>query len=124
MVRQISASVPIDGGAHYSSEEHIVGTFDGKNLYEKVVTVGALVNAGTAEVPHGIAHLDIVVNVCGMAAASGYQIPIPIAGTTSIIGTGQNIAMRVTPTHVQVGTNSNMSAYSAFAIIRYTKTTD
>jgi hypothetical protein len=52
--------------------------YNGKPLYRKLVSVGALPNAGTAATAHGITGLDEVESVTGAAENTlGQSIPIP-----------------------------------------------
>ena len=52
----------------YSTEEQIVGSWiDGKPLYQKTIDCGALPNAGSKSIAHGISNLKRIINFYGYA---------------------------------------------------------
>lgn len=107
----------------YSTSETQTGTtwIDGKPIYRKVVNIGALPNAAMKNVAHGITNIDTITDYYGMVAStSKTALKIPYVATESL----DYIAMYVSITNVAVKTKQDMSAYSGYAVIEYTKTTD
>lgn len=116
-------------GHHYSTEEHVVGTWvDGKPLYEKVVDFGALPNATTKDLNHNIADIDTVFIVGGYAknTTSGFvqqlNVPVPSNNQTDM---QSQWYFGVTATYIRCFTLADRTAYDECKVIlQYTKTTD
>lgn len=107
----------------YSTSEIDTGAkwIDGKPIYRKVVNIDALPNAAMKNVAHGITNIDTITDYYGMvASASKTVLKIPYVATE----TNDAIAMYVSVTNVAVKTKQDMSAYSGYAVVEYTKTTD
>lgn len=110
---------------NYSADEKIVGTWiDGKTLYQKTITLGALPKAGQKTVPHGIADLEFVVKISGSSAGidGGVMCFIPIPQVTHI--EAYNINIYITDTAVVIHTGSyDRSVYTeSYVTLTYTKT--
>ena len=106
----------------YSTTETVVGTYNGKPLYRKIVDCGALPNNTTKGVAHGIANIDTITNISGtswMNDGDGTTIPLPTASLTSpvVIYSDKSKIYITTTTDRSTMINSNV-------IIEYTKTTD
>ena len=104
----------------YSTTETVVGTYNGKPLYRKIVDCGALPNNTTKEIIHGIANINIFTNITGSAwDSNGTTIPLPTASLTSpvVMYSDKSKIYITTITDRSTMINSNV-------IIEYTKTTD
>lgn len=106
----------------YSTTETVVGEYNGKPLYRKIVDCGALPNNTTKEIIHGIANINIFTNITGSACigdSNGTTIPLPTASLTSpvVIYSDKSKIYITTITDRSTMINSNV-------IIEYTKTTD
>lgn len=110
-------------GASYSTTEHVVGTWiDGSPVYEKVVDLGTLPNNTTKNVAHNISNLGLVISADFSATdGNGQYIFMPHAVANSNYITYQ-VSIYVTDTNVVIEVGSNRSAWSGYAILRYTKT--
>ena len=51
----------------YSTTETVVGEYNGKPLYRKIVNFGALPNNTTKEVTHNIPNINIITHITGTA---------------------------------------------------------
>ena len=92
---------------------------DGKEIYRKVIDMGALPNAATKNTAHGITGLLTVVSLRGMASGSGTtQRPLPYADATLTVV----VELDCDTTNVSTRSTGNQSAFTAsFAVIEYTK---
>lgn len=118
-----SAISGISGGGHtYSTDEQEVGTWiDGSPVYEKVVDLGALPNSTTKNVAHSISNLGLIISADFVAKdTSGQYIQMPFTVVQSGYFNYQ-VSIYLTDTNIVIETGSNRSAYSGFAILRYTK---
>lgn len=119
--------IPVTEHQVYSTAETVVGVWtDGKPLYRKTVSCGALPNATTKNVAHGVTNLDKIIKTEGIAFATsgsnGYYFPLPgrIISDIEIIAT-----IRISGANIEIGTKTNLSAYAdTFVTLYYTKTTD
>ena len=105
---------------NYSSEEHIIGTFNNKPLYRKSFKV--LITSQTFEFNHGITNMDDLVKYnASIIQQGGYKYPIPyyseIAGYTIEGGVSS------TGCYFKLGNSINYNHY-ATVVLEYTKTTD
>ena len=110
---------------HYSTTEHIIGTWiDGKPLYEKTVSFGALPNNTSKYVPHGVQNADFIniVNAFASYANGYYHTQIPI---TSLYDAANGASIVIIGDDILIQTRTDMSGYSTcYITIQYTKTTD
>lgn len=121
MATQISSIV--GGDSHtYSTTEQEVGTWiDGSPVYEKVVDLGALPNNTTKNVAHNISNLGLVISADFSATDGNGQyifMPHAVANSNYI---GYQVSVYATSTNIVIEVGSNRSAYSGYAILRYTK---
>lgn len=116
---------PLALGVEYRTTERYLG----KPVYVKLVNFGALPNAGSKDVAHGLTGLSSIwidLSRSVITASSGF----PLAGNTNLIPTHPSITRIIPRTNsdgnsvITVDTSSNLSAYSAAFCLRYTKTTD
>lgn len=109
----------------YSDDEREVGVWrDGKPLYQKVINVGSLPQtANTAKnVEHNISNIDTVCLLRGVAKnSSGTILPLPYIAPDNL---SYGIQLSATSTYIVLRTGTDRSAFSGYAIIQYTKTTD
>ena len=112
--------------AHYSLNEQVIGTWiDGKPLYQKTIDCGNLPNTGTKSVNHGISDLKQVLSCECMFDASTWGGNIPFLSMTgSTLSQAGCIAISYTTTALNISAGSNRSGCTAYATLRYTKTTD
>jgi len=104
----------------YSLGERKIGTWiDGKPIYRKVVGIGSLPNNTSKGVEHNISNLGYVVSVSGpVTNGSAYRF-INSASTNSSVGIIEGFA---DATYIYIRDNANLSDYSGYAILEYTKT--
>lgn len=101
----------------YSTDEKVVGTWiDGKTIYEKTFEYGALPNNTLVSKEHGVANIDNIVYMSGIAVEGNTTIPVPFIGEN-------NISMFITKVAVFITTSINLSTYNCTVTFRYTKTT-
>lgn len=113
------------GGNTYSDTETVIGTWLNKPLYRKVIDCGALPNATTKTVNHGISNLDRVCrfDCIALNTTTKTNVPVPIA--ISLNNTSSNLISTINDTVISFNTGANLSSYnSCFAVLEYTKTTD
>ena len=105
---------------HYSEEEHVIGTWvDGKTLYEKTISCGALPNNTTKMINHGITNLDTVVGIEGVYYGPGVAGPLPLAYPT----VQNSIGVYVLNTQIGIRTGTDYSSYpNSYITLRYIKT--
>lgn len=107
----------------YSTTEQVVGTWiDGKPIYRIVVNFGALPNATTKRVSHGISNLDRFVKIEGITVSSGNYAPIPLMYSST--EAQYNTAIFVNDTEVAMTSSQNRENISAYIFLDYTKSTD
>lgn len=108
----------------YSTNEIVIGTWiDGKPIYRKVIDFGALSpNGSKKSMAHGISNIDKFIRVYGIAnkpdTRDGRVIPYIVKS-----GSG-NMELYQDKTTVTISTDGDRSAYKAYVILEYTKTTD
>lgn len=87
---------------------------DGKPIYRKVINMGNLNNSTGKTVNHGVSNMDKTVGIMGIADN----------GSTYILGAGFNDELYWTKTALIWNTKTNRSAFTAYVVLEYTKTTD
>ena len=106
---------PMAVGVEYRTTELSMG----KPVYVKLVNFGAIPTSGTTKsVEHGISNVQFVIHVFGTTSV-GFSIPY---GSNA-----DRIYMGANTTHIRIEnavSSFDASAYSAYVIIKYTKTTD
>lgn len=110
----------------YSETEREIGVWtDGKPLYQKTIDFGALPNNTTKTVAHNISNLERIVEIKGAAsyptAGANIAIPYVVNQTTTI---GLQTQMNINDTNITITTKDNISMYSGYVTLQYTKTTD
>lgn len=100
-----------------TTEEVVIGTFDGKPLYRKGFTIASLPSsAGITNYNHGIANIDRFLNVnATMTDGTNFL------SESSVV---LSVEIYASKTQVKVSVTTNRSTYSAIAWLEYTKTTD
>ena len=105
----------------YSTTEQVVGTWiDGKPIYQKTINFGALPNATSKTVAHGISNIDRITSYDAiMSDGTDFQ-------TLNCCWTNgsNNIRSSVNKTNVTITSTYNVTGYNAYVTIQYTKTTD
>lgn len=102
---------PLALGVEYRTTERYLG----KPVYCKLVNFGALPNATQKVVKHNIPNVSSVISVYGSA-----QDQAIVVGAFGMQVTGIN----ADNTNVAIWTSADLSNYSAYVAIKYTKTTD
>lgn len=93
-----------------------------KPIYRKIVDGGDLPNNTYKTINHGIENIEDFVNISGIAIRTGgYSFNIPFSGTPTMFSS-TIIALRANATNVQVATTTDLSTYTAYFILEYTKT--
>ena len=111
----------INGSTTYSTTEQVVGTWNNKPLYRKVIECGALPNNASKDIVHNIQNLGIATRCNGMAVrtSDSRALTIPDSTPNAEIGCG------VTNTNVYITTHNDRSTFNySFLVLEYTKTTD
>lgn len=93
---------PMELGVEYRTVER----YSGKPVYAKLLNFGALPNSTSKSFAHGISSLGYVVDIYGQGVA------------------GQDVKVGVDTTNITITSTSNLSAVTAYPVIKYTKTTD
>lgn len=109
----------------YSASEQNTGIkwIDGRDVYTKVIIIGALPNNSVKNVDHGISDIDMVIE-CSLFAKSVsdnafFNIFIPHLASSDT----DTVTMYVSNTYVNVTTKTNYSNYdTSYAILTYVKT--
>lgn len=108
--------------ANYSTSESDTGMrwIDSKPIYRKVVNFGALSNASTKAVNHGISNLNTVVNFYGsiLNTTTGDRLSL---NTPSPSGAQYDVLTTVTNTQVKITCAVDRSNFNAIVVIEYTK---
>ena len=110
----------------YSENERIIGYWiDGKPLYRKVINFGNLPNNNVKRVNHNISNMDRVTKLTGITQTgtetlSWGSLPLVYSGSEYVY----NTTLFCNKTEIVCKTAQDRSAFSAYVIIEYTKTTD
>ena len=111
----------INNSTTYSTTEKVVGTWNNKPLYRKVIECGALPNNANKDVAHNIQNLGITTKCNGMAVRTSDSRALTIPDSTP----SAEIVCGVTNTNVYITTHNDRSTFNnSFLILEYTKTTD
>ncbi len=109
---------------HYVSDsERVVGTWlNGQPLYQKTIACGALPNAAEKSVDHGIANIDVVTRVYGIAINESEprnSFPLPFASTIL----DASMFVYGNKTKIVLGTGRDRTGFTqSYVTIEYTKT--
>ena len=106
---------------NYSTSEQVIGKWiDGKPLYRKVITFGALANNGNKTIPYGSSNNLIKFDIYAKNPTGNYLFKVPLGGTNYI-----NSYVEMNSHQIVVQTNSDRTNVTDnYVIIEYTKTTD
>lgn len=112
----------VDSSNSYSTNEVKTGGkwIDGRPIYRKTISCGALPNNAIKRVKHNITDLDLVTKCYGTARYDIYRILLPNPGNVS----SSTIEVYVNETEIVIQSNSDRSQYNSYITIEYTKTTD
>lgn len=96
--------------------------FLGQQVYQRIVTFGALPNATSKSVNHNITSLQYVTELTGVAWTAGLTtLPLPFVNDSNST-TGQ-VALLANGLQVTITTSSNRTSYTTcYVILKYTKT--
>lgn len=114
----VSASIP---GLDYSTSEVDTGTtwVDGKTIYKKTVDFGALPNATTKTVAHGISNLYRVIKYECIAYNSGSSSNTPVPLVSAV---GNNSTIDINATNIVMSAGVDRSAFDeCYVTLYYTK---
>lgn len=108
----------------YSTDEKMIGQWiDGKPLYQKVISFGALPNNTTKSVAHEISSIDFIADYSCVASNGTVFMSIPKSVPSE--GNAGGIGINCTKTNVEITTSIDRSSYTTtYVTIKYTKTTD
>lgn len=104
----------------YSTTEMKTGQVwvDGKEIYRKVVSMGALPNAATKNTAHGISGATAFVGISGWATNGTVWRPLPYSDATAT----DIVELDVGGTNVTLRSTGDQSLFtSSFAILEYVK---
>lgn len=94
-----------------------------RQVYRKTIPFGALPNAGTTNVAHGITFPAVNtftftrIYGCATDQTAGSYLPLPFAAITD----NQNIVLKVDNTNVIITTGIDYSSYNAEIVLEYIK---
>lgn len=117
----------LTGDMIYSTSEVDTGKIwiDGKKIYRKVINCGTAPSASptSKSVPHNISNLSSIVSISGICVngtTAFLPFPYPATNLTTKDGLGVYVMGR---NIVMVSEGYDFSAYTAYAVLEYTKTT-
>ena len=116
-----SPKVPTQALVEYSTNEKLVGYWvDGKAIYEKTVSCGALPNNNTKRILHGIANIDTIIDGRGVSSDnSGVALFMPFGTPT----TNNNVTLVANKREIVIVTGIDRTLFSTtYVTLRYTKT--
>ena len=114
------------GGVDYSTSEVNTGVkwIDGKDIYRKVVDLGALPNNTTKSVAHGITNISRFIKIEGIANSTTDTTAISIPLVYDSNNASNNTSIKVNATNVLLETHTDRSGFNeCYAILYYTKAT-
>lgn len=111
----IYVNPPMQAGIEYLTAEH----WNGKPVYAKLVNFGALPNATTSTLAHGISNIANIIFASG-SASNGQSLPCTNFGGSA----NDSVAISADTTNIYVTTTQNLSTLTASILLKYTKTTD
>lgn len=103
----------------FSTSEALTGDvwIDGKPIYVKTISIGAMPNTTTKSVAHGVTTIESIVTMYGAATTGTTNVPLPYAVTTA------NQAMQINRAgaNIDVTTGLDRSGWTGYVTIEYTK---
>ena len=109
------------GKYEYSTTETLTNKvwIDGKPIYKKTIDCGALPNATSKSVPHGITGIGEIIAIDGTAYESEYTIKLPHTSQSNIT---YQVGITVTNTNINLASGGNLSGYThSYVTLQYTK---
>ena len=110
------------GIANYSTSEVATGFtwVDGSTIYKKTINFGALPNAASKAVAHGISNLNRVIRVEAIAdyGTGSTKFPIPFS---SPAGLSSNVTLAVESSTIGISAGNDRSGATAYVTLYYTK---
>lgn len=112
-------------GDIYSTTEKIIGQWtDGKPLYQKTVSCGALPNASYTTTAHGVANIDSIVGIIGMAVRTSDHISLTLP-YASVVSAQDSVAINASRSSIRIDAGNDKHSFdNSYVTIQYTKTTD
>jgi len=108
--------------AKYSTtEEVVIGTYNGKPLYRKALLISSLPNNAQVSYPHGIINTEKIIIGSDSHYTDGINF-LPSSFSSNV--STANIGIYVNATNVIITASMNRSSLSAIIFLEYTKTTD
>ena len=106
---------------NYSTTEHVVGKWiDGSTLYGKTISCGALPNATTKSVAHGISNLKDIIDMKGEFTNGRGWFSINNPNPTALNG---QVQVNVNSTNINIVTASDLSSFDrSWVTLQYIKT--
>lgn len=109
-------------GSYSTTEQTTPFTWiDGKPIYKKTINFGALPNATTKNVAHGVSGLSQLVKIeaiMNRPGTNGGFYPLPFVSKSAA---NDQVEVSVNDTNVSIATNINWSSCTAYVTIYYTK---
>ena len=113
----------VDSSNSYSTDEVKTGGkwIDGKPIYRKTISCGALPNNAIKKVAHGISNLGMIISDTGFATDNlTLYMPVPVT-----FPNGVSASFYITKTEIILNTTTDYTYYSdTYITVEYTKTTD
>lgn len=107
-------------GSNYSTSEVDTGFtwIDGKPIYKKTVSIGALPNSSTKNVQHGITNLGTVIKIEGFTYNGTSYFNLPRVMLT----VANQVQIQIKSSEIQLDTGTNLSTYTtSYLTLYYTK---
>lgn len=115
--------ISIGDGNDYSTDEQVVGSWiDGKPVYQKTISCGALPNTTTKTVAHNITNLKRVIHLDGYGyrSSDGNSQPLPYASISNYF-----VSVNVVGGNIELYAQGDRSSFEeSYITLQYTKTTD
>lgn len=107
------------GGNVYSTDEQVVGTWNGNTLFRKLVETGALPHSGSVDIATGLSNITIH-NLYG--CVSSYERAFNIQkSASSVVTDGIELYYNYITNAVRITVGSDRSVYSGYIVLEYTK---
>ena len=110
------------GMLNYTTSEQSTGIkwIDGRTIYQKTINCGALPNATTKTVAHGITGINHIIDLKAVAwTSTGTTINLPY---TNQYGAQYQVTWYVDKTNINIGAGDNKSGYAnCYVTLYYTK---
>lgn len=110
---------------NYSSEEQVIGTWFGKNLYRKTFYRSVLINGTQETINHGIQNVDKIWQDISMSFViwpTGFHANIPFLNNATY--DSSIFVYEINSTSFKLKSSLNRSNLSGYITLLYTKITD